>query len=98
MSYVLRMHFCQAETWRLPTCCVFGRCAAAVELRFIRNAGAHASHGLRENVAALRIFRGLVRAFLGGSEFAKMAPDSSDKVQRFQIETAALQIATINQL
>jgi hypothetical protein len=43
----------------------FGRGAVAVVLRFIRNAGAHASHGLRENVAALRIFRGLASVCSG---------------------------------
>ena len=38
---------------------------------------------------------GLARAFRGGAELAKMAPDGSYNVQRIQIKIAALQIATI---
>ena len=62
---MLQMHFSQTETWRLRPV-AFRAGAVAVELRFIRNAGGLASHGLRENVAALRIFSGGGQ-FAGGS-------------------------------
>jgi hypothetical protein len=57
--------------------------AVAATLRFIRNAGALGGHGLQGNVAAWRQISGAdARAFLGGVEPAKIAPDSSGNIQR----------------
>jgi hypothetical protein len=60
MTYVLRMNFAEQKRGGYrPVAFLAG--ADADELRFIRNAGGHASRGLQRNVAALRIFCGVDR-------------------------------------